>query len=446
MANTTMLDRRTVLRGALRGAAIAVALPPLDAMMNGRGTAYAAGPVPKRFGIFWWGNGVRLAQWVPDGEGTGWTPREELAPLGPFKDYVSVLTGLGCPVRSGTAHHFGRAQMLTGTDQRVSQYGASVLPSLDQIVARRVGGETRFRSLEILVSRRGFENSRARGEVAQPGNGSFLPAEASPQALFDRLFGGGATLPATGDAGARIRAARQSVLDAVRADARRLEPRLGESDRRRLAEHLDGIRAIEQRIQTAPVASSCGRVPARPTVTPATDLGREDLEGLGRAMADLLAIALACDLTRAFSVVFSQMQSDTVFWQTGLNEGLHTVTHRSGSGDQCHKTVVFTMQQLAYLVGKLKATPEGAGNLLDSLCLYGCSEVAEGNSHSVSEMPMLVIGRAGGALRSGVHYRSRTRESTSKALLTMLKAMDVPVTTFGGPNAQTSETLPAIVA
>jgi hypothetical protein len=221
------------------------------------------------------------------------------------------------------------------------------------------------------------------------------------------------------------------TADSVRADARRLEARLGAADRRRLGEHLEGIRAIEGRLQAAPAASTCAKVPGRPTVAPATDLGHEDLEGVNKAMADLVAVALACDLTRAFSLAFSQMQSDTVFWQAGFNEGLHTVTHRSSSGDQCHKTVVFTMQQLAYLVGKLKATPEGAGNLLDSLCLYGCSEIAEGYSHSVSDVPMLVIGRAGGALRSGVHYRSKTKENTNKVLLAMLKAVDVPVTSFG---------------
>jgi hypothetical protein len=429
-----------------------VALPPLDAMFNANGTAYAAGPVPRRFGVFWWGNGARLNLWTPDAEGPGWTPKEELAPLAAVKDYVSVVSGMAMTVLNGNTHNSGRRQMLTGTEEYASNvYSASVMPSVDQVVARQWNAPTQFRSLEILVSRRGFENSTARGEVAQAGAGSYVPMETSPGALFTRVFGGGALPTATGDGAAKVKAARQSVLDTIRADATRLSARLGATDKRRLADHLDGIRAIETRLQAAPAAVTCGALPARPTLGASTDLGHEDLEGINKAMADLLALALACDLSRVFTYALSQAQSDTVFWQVGLNEGLHTISHQpiAQSGDKVHKAVVFTMQQLAYLVGRLKAIPEGAGNVLDSLCLYCTTEVAEGNSHSCVDVPMLVIGRGGGALRSGVHYRSKSRENVNKLLFTLLKSMGLPITTFGGSAGQaagrTSDTLSAIL-
>jgi hypothetical protein len=416
-------------------------------MFNVHGTALAAGgAIPKRFGIYWWGNGVRLSQWTPDSEGPDWRPKEELAPLAGVKDYVTVLTGLGCPIKAGTAHHAGRAQVLTGTDQRRSEYGASLLPSIDQVVAKQWDKLARFRSIELLVSRRGFENSGARGEVSQTGAGGFSPGESSPSLLFDRLFGGATALPVSPDDAKKVIAARQSVLDGVKADLGRLTARVGAADKQRLTQHLDGIRALEVQIQKTTVGGVCGK-PARPGAF-SQDRGHEDLEEVAHAMADLMALALACDITRVFTFEFSQMQSDTVFWQAGLNEGLHTVTHRSGpvAADQCHKTVVFGMKQLAYFAEKLKATREGAGNLLDSLCLYGTSEIAEGNSHSLSDMPMLVIGRGGGGLKSGQHYRSKTKESTNKVLLSMLKALGVPQTEVGLGPTLTSETLPALLA
>jgi len=447
------MNRRTVLRGALRGAAVTVALPPLEAMFDANGTAYAAGPIPKRFGVFWWGNGARLGQWTPDTEGPGWTPKEELAPLAAVKDYVSVVSGMAMTVLNGNTHNSGRRQMLTGTEEFPGNvYGASVMPSVDQVVARQWSGQTQFRSLELLVSRRGFENSTTRGEVAQAGGGNFVPMETSPMALFTRLFGGGVPSPTTADAAAKVKAARQSVLDTIRADATRLQARLGASDKRRLADHLDGIRAIETRLQAAPAAVTCGGVPARPTIGSSSDVGHEDLEGVSKAMADLLAVALACDLSRVFTFALSQSQSDTVFWQVGNNEGLHTISHQpiAQSGEKVHKAVVFTMQQLAYLVGRLKATPEGAGNVLDSLGLYCTTEVAEGNAHSCVDVPMLVIGRGGGTLRSGVHYRSKTRENVNKVMFTLLKAMGLPITAFGGSAGQAAgkiaETLSAILA
>jgi hypothetical protein len=390
--------------------------------------AHAASEGIKRFGLFWWGNGVRLDHWIPDATGTGWQPKTELAPLASFIEDVTVVSGTRCAVDGDTAHHQGRAQILTGTNQRVAEYGASVLPSIDQVIANAWTGLAQYDSLELLVSRRGFENREAFGGVSQRGDGSFTPAETSPAALFDRLF----TSALPGDAGAQARSlARISILDAVRGDIERLKPRVSQSDSERLDQHFSAIRGLEERLRTG--AGACQTLPERPG-TFSDSLGREDLAEVSKAMADLTVLALSCDLTRVVTFEFSQMQCDTVFWQWQHTEGLHTITHR-GDDDavrMAHEAVVYVMEQLAYLVGQLKTTIDDSGqSLLDSMCLMCTSEQAEGYSHSVSDMPVLLIGRAGGALRSGLHYRSPTAENSTNILLTVLHALDQRVAEFG---------------
>jgi hypothetical protein len=148
-------------------------------------------------------------------------------------------------------------------------------------------------------------------------------------------------------------------------------------------------------------------------------------------MADVLAVALGCDLTRAFFFRFSAMQSDTVFWQVGSSEGLHEQTHDGAAQEQVHKAITYGMKELAYLCQKLKAIPVGAGNLLDQVCIMATTEHDQGDRHSFEDMPVLVIGRAGGKLKSGIHYRSTSGENATKTHLTCLRAVGVPATSFG---------------
>jgi hypothetical protein len=463
------LTRRTLLRGTANGAAVAIALPSLEAMLNTNGTAYAQGTaLPKRFGIFWWGNGVRQNFWMPDAEGTAWVPKESLAPLAGSKEYVSVLTNFRAPVPGATAHHSGRSMVLTGTEERNHIYGPSLLPSVDQLIAKQWDKLTRYKSIEILVSRRGMIDSLNTGQVSQPGTGGFSPGEWSPQALFDRLFGGSTlptapTVPGTptapvSDIPRKMGLARQSVLDGVKADMTRLNNRVGANDKVRLAQHLDGIRALETQIQKTTPAAGGGAVPGplpslmcgKPTRpgTFSTNRGREDLQEVATVMSDLIAMALVCDITRVFTFEFTQMQSDTVFWQANLNEGMHTITHRSNqmAYDQCQIATVFVMKQLAYLVEKLKSMKEGAGNLLDSMCLYGTSEISEGAKHSTNNIPLLVSGKAGGALKAGQHYKTKTNETYTKLLLAMCAAMGTPQASIGSGATVETQPLTAILA
>ena len=184
------LSRRTILRGILGGTSVAIGLPVLEAMLDAHGEALAGGqPFPRRFGVFFWGNGVPPAAWVPPTEGDAWMPSPCLAPLhdAGVAPWVSVVSGTS----AGGAipdHSSSMAMVLSGHSALPGYPGAGVpLPSCDQIAADHLGAQTLFRSLEISVSRApnlsGFVDPDA---SASWRDGNLLPGETSPRALFDR--------------------------------------------------------------------------------------------------------------------------------------------------------------------------------------------------------------------------------------------------------------------
>jgi uncharacterized protein DUF1552 len=431
------LSRRDVLRGA--GAL--VALPTLEAMLGSGGVAYADGtPLPLRFGIFFFGNGVIRSRWVPAQVGATWSLSEELSPLANVKDYVNVASGREIKVPDLRGHHNGAAAILSATPfipippngaPYSSKFGG---PSIDQVAADVIGLTTPIKSLQLAVSKRPEKEQGPTVQfVSHRGPDSPLAPEVSPANLFTRLFGGGlATDPRT--------RARLSALDAVRDDARRLQQRLGAADRARLDAHLTAISEVRREIlATAPPATGACVVPPAPAETNADVNGNEPLQAVSRAMSDLLALAWACDLTRVATFQHHGATSSTVFAAEGQIVPEHLLTHDVASQDQVHDAVMATMRNCAYLLEKLKATPEGAGNVLDRSCVLITTDVCEGLFHSGTDYPILVAGCAGGALKyPGVHDRSTASENTSDVLLSCLRAVGTGLTSVGGDTAASS--------
>lgn len=458
------LPRRHVLRGMVGGALASVGLPLLERMGNGGGTALASGaPIPRRLGIFFWGNGCKLDRWVPRrslADGTpDWELSPELAPLAKVKRYVSVVSGLNVKTGNERGHHGGTVAILSGAPMVSQPHPRSVysstfmLPSIDQVAARVIGTKTPFPSLEVGVSP-GVTTSEGTTlrYLSHRGPDNPCPPEYDPRKVFDRLFGA-AGLPGTGGAQGRsalerARMVGHSVLDVVAEDIRRLHADVGTHDSQRLDQHLTNIREIEMRmLKDWPRRPGCGR--ARPPGNPfVRDDGKEPHAEVNDAMARLIAHALACDLTRSFSVMFSGSVGDTTYWQVGQTKSHHTMTHDE-PGDQplVHAATVFIVGQFARLLEIFQATPEGAGNLLDSCAILGTTDLPEGKDHGWNDYPILVAGRAGGALRHpGVHYRSRTGENTSIVPLTLLRAVGLPLETFGRRGGLVSESCTAIEA
>jgi hypothetical protein len=451
-----MLSRRHLLRGVMGGTVIAIGLPSLEAMFNSHGTAYAGGAqIPKRLGIFFWGNGVKVDRWVPAATGAAWTPSPALEPLASLKDYVSVVSGMNIKTGNERGHHAGCVGILSGAPM-VSQppgnagYASTFSkPSIDQVAAAAIGQGTRFRSLEVGVSRRVVtgEGTTLR-YLSHNGPDNFNAPEYDPVKVFDRLFGTGFVPPTTTPPPVDpTLALRKSVLDAVSADVADLKTRIGATDRTRLDQHLTSIRSIENRLTTMPppppMAGSC-KLPVKPGVITDTS-SKEAIEERTKAMSDLIAMAFACDQTRVFSMMFSGSVGGTVYWQVGVTSGHHDLTHNeAGNQPQVHDTTVFTMKQFATLLTALKAMPEGAGNLLDNCAILASSDVADGLAHSINNYPIVIAGKAGGALKyPGVHYKS-AGENASLVLFSLLKAVGLPLTEFGTAGGRVTTSCTAI--
>lgn len=440
------LPRRSFLRGMLGGAAIGVGLPSLEAMYDGNGVALADGTAtPQRFGVWFFGNGIRRAQWTPVGTGANWEPREELAPLvrqPGLRPYITPITGY--EIKSAShPHHSGMAGIMTGQpyhqvgttrDTIVSTFAA---PSIDQVVAERWAQrpETRglFRSLEVGVTRfRGTDEGTTFQHLSHNGPNNVNASEYSPRRLYRRLFGMSTD--------SQLDTARQSVLDLVKTDLQNLRGRLSTGDQMRIDQHFESIRALE--LQLGGVAAECSTPPE-----PLSDLpdvnGREQIVEKNQIMSDLVALALACDLTRVFSILFSPAGSGAVYWPVGARNGLHQIAHderEPGVEPQptVHAATVFKMEQCAYFLDRLRSIPEGAGNLLDASGILVTSELSEGWTHTNDEFPIVLAGRACGRLRSGVHIRSRRNDNTTDVLLTLLRAMGDERPGFGAQGGYSS--------
>lgn len=433
------LDRRSVLRGMLRGAAVAVALPPLELFLTGNGDAYACeGIIPRRFGLFFWGNGNRPERWTPTGEGDGdlWTLSDELAPLAAVKHRVTVVSGLEVKLPNAEPHGSGASGFLSGTQYSDGTFGG---PSIDQVLADLIGAGSVFRSLET-------GGSRNQGQSFN-GPHSQNPLEVEPLALYSRVFGDSFRQPGEGGLVDPRLALRRSVLSAVMDDAAELQGRLGASDRQRLEQHLDGIRDLENRLlkleEDPPDLEACERPAEPPAEYPDVD-GRLPLSDLSRGLCDLLAMAVACDQTRVFSHFLTDPVNDVLF--PGATAGHHDLTHNEpGDQPEVHAITVQCMEELAYLVQALDRIPEGDGTVLDACAVLACSEVSQGQLHAIDELPVVVAGGACGSLRVGAHVRA-AGENASKLMLTLIRAMDVPAGEFGTDEAHVTEDLGALWA
>jgi hypothetical protein len=149
------------------------------------------------------------------------------------------------------------------------------------------------------------------------------------------------------------------------------------------------------------------------------------------AMSDLMALALACGMTRAFSIMFSTCGSGVIMWPAGGTDGQHYLTHTEPAPYTVqYNSVRYTMERLAYFLQRLRDTPEGAGNLLDHVSLLVCTEHSEGWTHSQDDMPVLVCGKGGGRLKGNYHARD-VGGNASKVLLSALRGAGLPLTDFG---------------
>ncbi len=424
------LRRRTLLAGG----AAAIGLPWLEAFAPRR--AHAKEAFPKRFVVMFTPNGL-LPAWTPTGSERGFELSPILSPLAEHQDDLVVIRGLYQQGGGGDGHQNGMGGMLTGQSlnsgpfggQQAPPAGWAAGPSVDQRIADAIGGETKLRSLELGVQVGDADNW---GRMCYRASNQPLPPEDDPSAVYARVFAELHTDPTVLE---QQRKRHQSILDAVGAEYTRVAGQLGGADRQRLEAHLSAVRDIEERLTR--VAAASGSACSDPVVSAVAKADNDAFPEVGRLQLDLLAMALACDLTRVASLQWSRSVSQTRFTWLGIQDSHHDLSHL---GDADAAAVAKLTQinqwyatQLATLITKLKAIPEGDGTVLDNTIILVCSELAKGNTHSRENAGYLLAGSGGGVLETGrfLSYDPEQQIAHNGLLVSLLNAMDVPDPHFG---------------
>jgi hypothetical protein len=403
------LPRRTFLRGI--GAT--VALPFLEAMVPAMTAAAKTAASPqRRFGAIYIPHGAIMDQWTPATVGTGFELKPILKPLETFKDQMVVVSNLGRPGGETTNTHIATAAgWLSGAIAKPTE-GEDVYlgTTADQIVARKIGQDTPFPSIELAVENfTGYIGACGTNYSCSYGNTlswssptTPLPTEINPRVAFERLFGRPGT---QAQRMARMREDR-SILDAIRADTKELARGLGVRDVARLSDYLDNIREIERRIQRTEEKNSTQVTNLdAPLGIPASYAEHVGL------LFDLVAVAFQADLTRVFTLMMGREGSNITYPELDITEGHHQLSHHGGKPEQIAKHArlnTFHLQQYARFLEKLRQSPDADGNILDhSLIAYG-SGMSNGNVHSPDPLPLVIIGGVAGKGHRHVQASPRT--------------------------------------
>jgi hypothetical protein len=435
MMTRKALPRRTFLRGL----GTAIALPVLDAMSPAFAASKVPGKTPVRMAFVYVPNGIDMRNWNPSYEGPLQELPRILKPLEPFRQDITLLGNLthnnGRALLDGAGDH-GRccASYLTGVHPRKSVTDIQCGVSFDQIVAQKVGRETRFPSLEI-----GLEDARQAGDCdsgyscAYTNNLAWksatqpLPPILDPRALFERLFGNGIAM--SPEQRARRNRMRRSILDFVTDDTRKLQSGLGPTDRRKLDEYLSSIREVERQIERAEQDNrQIDPHMEKPYGVPA------DFAEHFKLMTDMITIAFQADMTRIVTFLVTHEGTSRPYREIGISDGHHPLTHHQGKLDLLEKVAeinTYHMRQFAAWVEKLKAAREGDSTLLDnSMIVYGAG-LSDGNRHLHDDLPTLIAGRAGNFIKSGRRIVYRRETPMCNLFLTMMDRMGVDAEQFG---------------
>jgi len=426
------LQRRTFLQGM--GAT--VALPLLDAMMPALATAVPR-PVP-RMAFVYFPHGAVMDRWTPAGEGPDAAFGEILEPLTPFRDRVTIVSGIENTHAYGPVHAITPGTWLSGLSprngvphERSSRAGvASDWTTADQVAANDLGRETRLPSIEAAT-----EEPREIG--TGPWEGSYgssfartisfrasapRPMIVGPRELFDRLFVRGAAADghAAVDAPSGV-----SILDRVGAQAVDLSRRLGARDRVTVREYLDCIRDVERRVDHAE---------ALMFAAPHSSLAEQAFTERLSLMFDLIALAFRADITRVASCMMAAETSAMTYNHIGVPEPFHLLSHHQNDPARMDALVRIQRYHTAAFAGfvrTLAELPDGDASLLDrSLILYG-SNMSDSYRHDHYPLPLAVVGGGCGALCGGGHVRCEERTPLSNLLLTLIRRAGVPAASLG---------------
>ncbi|HTY50613.1 MAG TPA: DUF1552 domain-containing protein [Steroidobacteraceae bacterium] len=423
------LSRRAVLKGA----GVTIGLPLLDAMIPaGTALANTAAVAPPRMGFVYFPHGAVQQNWQPTTTGRNFEFSPILKPLEPFREYVTVVTGLRNKAGESPAPHAIIAgTWLTCVHPPAGEQAPHVGPSADQVAARYIGQDTPLPSIELAGEGGGgacdpsFGCSYS-GTIAFRTGEQPLPMEMDPRTAFIRMFGQGNT-PAQRQ---EITLETGSILDYVREDAARLQRQLDPSDRRMVGDYLSSVREVERRIQKMEAKQATGAVqlPNAPEGVP------DDFSKMLDTMFDMIALGWQSNTTRIATFMIAREVSMRTYPNLKITDAFHPLSHHQNDPVKLEKlTRIQNFHTLMFsrFVKRLKETPDGNGNLLDhSIILFG-SNMANSDIHNNDPLPGAVIGLGNGRIKGGQHLHYPQDTPHANLLLTLLNRAGVDVKSHG---------------
>jgi Protein of unknown function (DUF1552) len=433
-----LLSHQFTRRAMLRGLGVTMALPWLESLpvwgdepAGGRSSA-----APVRMAVLFAGNGFHSKEWWSKGDGRRMEFGQVLQPLEKFKDRTLFIRGLfNVEAGKGGIHSAQTGNLLTGA---ALEGGGGIRSgtSVDQLLAQKVGTQTKVPSL--VLGCEASTSSLHKGysmiyssHISWSSPTTPTPLEIYPALAFDRLF---RDEPGKGDA---------SVLDLVREEARGLSGRVSYTDRAKLDEYLSSVREVEQRIEQA---GKHGRLQGwrptldKPNMARPADGVPQDVDQHMRLMCDILVLAFQTDTTRLCTLKLNNDHSSLRFPNLGVDYMIHHLLSHTDNADWL-KVNQFFIRQLAYVADKLDAIREGERTALDNSMLLFASSMMHGSNHDCSQLPVLVVGGAGGRIQTGrtLDYLGKPNRKMCSLYLALMDKMGVRMDRFGDSSEQLAE-------
>jgi len=445
--------RRRVLRGLMGGGVASLTLPFLDCFLNENGTALASGaPLPVRFGTWYWGMGHTPNHAVVEKTqtGPGIDFLKETESLIPHRDKLCYFGNFNMPLdgQSNYTHFSGWVANRTGSAPEAQ--GQIPAPTLDQLVADTIGEGTRFRILDVTSVGIARENYSARSTYNRGA------AEIDPVALFNRIYGPEFVDPNKADFKPSPSVAlRKSVLSSFTEQTRDVAKTLGAADQQRLDQYFTSIREVENQLALQlekPEPNRACVIPRAPReLSPDEVASAREMESVvetHKIMSKILAMAVACNQTKVFNMVFTDNFANVR--RSGETYTHHLLTHEEIIDPELgYQPLTFwfnqhAMQGMADYIDILDGIPEGDGTLLDNCLIFASTETNYARVHTIDGVPVYLMGGAGGRVKTGMYVQGGG-DPITRVGLTAMQAMGVPISKWGTKSLATSQTISEIL-
>jgi len=441
------LGRRRLLRGMLGGSAVTVGLPLLNVFLNGNGDALADGSaMPLRFGTWGWGLGMSESIFVPKQTGANWELPEEIESLASVKKHINLYTGFNGfrDAAPNLCHTTGWVILRSGAAPMSSNERPG--ETIDVTVAKKIGTTSRFANLTMTAT------GDPRDTQSYESQSSVNTSEGSALGLYTTVFGPDFQDPNAKDFRPNPKImVRQSVISSVMDNTKKLETLVGSEDKQRIDQYFTGLRDLERQFElqlTRPDPREACVAPKAVNTDLATGVDVDLVKRRHQLMTDILVMAIACDQTRVFNMLYSKSFASTT--KPGYEKPHHTASHEEAVDEKLGYQPMVSwflrraFENWAYFVDAFAQVKEGDGTLLDNMAIYASTDQSYARIHSIDNLPMFSAGRAGGRIKTGLHING-AGTTGCRLGYTMMKAVGVDVPHWGNQSNQTNKEIGEIV-